>query len=79
MNLRSKEKSIAQEIASSLNDPESLSLYELYARKYSEPLLRKILDEVLRVPAERIKKSRGALFTYLLKKYAHSKQYNDRD
>ena len=79
MKSRSKEKSFAQELALSLNDHESLSLYESYARRYSESLLQKILEEVLQVPIERIRKSRGALFTYLLKKYAHNSHNNHRD
>lgn len=79
MNTSSEEKPIAEELAFSLNDRESFQLYKSYAQTYPESLLRKILAEVLAVPIERIKKSRGALFTYLLKKYAHSKQYNHRD
>ena len=70
---------MARELAFSLNDPECLSLYESYTQTYPESLLRKILGEVLEVPAERIKKSRGALFTYLLKKYAHPKYNNHRN
>lgn len=61
---------IAEEITLALNDRENFSLYEFYARKYPESLLRKIVADVLKVPEERIRKSRGALFTYLLKKYA---------
>lgn len=79
MESLSEEKKFAQEIALSLNDPESLPLYKLYVQKYPESLLREILDEVLQVPIERIKKSRGALFTYLLKKHVHYRYNNHRD
>ena len=70
---------LGEELTLALNDRENRSLYEYYARKYPESLLRKLLASVLRVPNERIRKSRGALFTYLLKRYAHNEQNNHRD
>ncbi len=77
MSLSQEEKILAEELAISLNDQGSRQLYETFAAEYPEYLLRRILEEVLRVPAARIKKSRGALFTYLLRKYAASKSNND--
>jgi len=78
MTQATKAQFIAQEIAVALNDKPNVSLYEFYAQSYPEPLLRAILANVLRVPEERIKKSRGALFTYLVKKYANNQQHNHR-
>ncbi|MBI1805093.1 MAG: hypothetical protein HY033_10235 [Ignavibacteriae bacterium] len=79
MTHESESQLLGEELALALNDRENRSLYEYYARNYPESLLRKLLASVLRVPNERIKKSRGALFTYLLKQYAHSKHNNGRN
>jgi hypothetical protein len=61
-----KEEKLAREIADVLNDPEALPLYTGFAEKYTEAFLRKILQRVLSVPQEQIRKTRGALFTYLV-------------
>jgi DNA replicative helicase MCM subunit Mcm2 (Cdc46/Mcm family) len=68
---------LASELAEALDDRESLSLYVSYARTYPAPLLKRALAEALSVPVEKIRKSRGALFTYLVRKYAN-KNTNDR-
>lgn len=65
-----KSKELAMDIAAALADQENLALYISYCRKYPIWLLRKVLGEVKEIPAERIKKSRGALFNYLVQKYA---------
>lgn len=39
---------------------------------WGEPTIRRVLDEVDRVPAERIRKSRAALFRYLITRTAES-------
>jgi len=65
-----KEELLALDLAKELNDRKNLSLYLHYARCYPEPFLRKVLGEVKEIPEERIKKSKAALFTYLVKKYA---------
>jgi hypothetical protein len=68
---RSREERLALEIAKVLGDPDSLYHYIQICQKYPERLIRQILDEVLAVPACRIRKSRGALFTFLVKKRSH--------
>lgn len=65
-----KENSLASFLADSLNNLEGLPVYQSYARRYSEGILRKVLSEAKETPANKIKKSRSHLFTYLLKKYA---------
>ncbi len=65
-----RERHIAYDLAKSLNDLQSFALYLSYARKYPEPFLRKILALVLEIPPEKINKSRGALFNYLIQKHA---------
>jgi hypothetical protein len=62
----SKEERLAREIADALNDNESLAIHITFAKKYSEAFLRKILQKVLSIPEDQIRKTRGALFTYLV-------------
>jgi hypothetical protein len=57
---------LANEIADCLNDRESLPLYLGFARKYKDEHLRKILKRVMSIPDEQIKKTRGALFTFIV-------------
>jgi len=65
-----KSKELAMDIARALEDQENLALYISYCRRYPLPLLRRVLDEVRQIPSEKIKRSRGALFNYLVQKYA---------
>jgi len=60
------EEKFAREIADALNDLEAIPLYESFTRKYSEAYLRKLLQRVLSIPESQIRKTRGALFTYLV-------------
>lgn len=62
---------IALELANELNDTDNLAFYIKCTRKYPETILRKALSMALKMPAYKIKKSRGALFNYLVHKYAH--------
>lgn len=61
----------AQIIAADLQDTESLRKYVIYCRKYPGHIMQKAWGAAKTVPTEKIKKSRAALFFYLLKKYAH--------
>lgn len=61
---------LAIEIAESLDDLEALPLYQDFTERFHEDLLRKILMKVLSIPSDKIKKTRGALFTYLVKNHA---------
>ena len=58
---------LANEIADTLNDRDSLAMHLQFARKYQEEFLRKILARVMSIPDSKIRKSRGALFTALVK------------
>jgi hypothetical protein len=64
-----KEQKLAREIADALNDMEALTVYESFTEKYKEEFLRRILQRVLSVPQDQIRKTRGALFTYLIKQH----------
>ena len=71
---KTKKELLAVDLAKELNDKRNLPLYLYYSKKYPEPLIRKALGEVKEIPPKRIKKSKAALFTYLLKKYDENKK-----
>ena len=64
-----QEVRLANEIAETLNDRGSLQLFLHFAEKYKEEHLRSILEKVMSIPERKIKKTRGALFTYLVSQY----------
>jgi hypothetical protein len=70
---QSREEALAQELAERLGDPGGLPSYLKDARRYSEPFIRSILSQGLEYPPERIQKSRGALFNWLIR---HHKERN---
>ena len=61
-----EERRLANEIADTLNDKNSIVLHLQYARKYKETFLRRILNQVMSVAEDKIKKSRAALYTFLI-------------
>ena len=61
-----KEEKLAREIANALNDMDSLPVHIAFVEKYSEAHLRKTLQKVLSIPENQIRKTRGALFTFLV-------------
>ena len=67
---------LAWDLAKALDDPRGINLYRSYCRKYPEELLRKALGEAKAVPAHAIKKGRGALFNYLVQRYAQGTTEN---
>lgn len=71
-----QEKKLAYEIADTLHDHEALTLYLGYTRRYTEAFLRKILIRVLSVPDHKIRKTRGALFTYLVGKHGEENNHS---
>lgn len=60
---------LAHEIAERLNDPEALSLYLSYTQQISHERLREILNKVCSIPEKQIRRTRGALFTFLVGQY----------
>lgn len=73
----SKEEKLANELADTLSDQESLPFYRDMVEKYSESFLRGKLKKVMSIPADQIRKTRGALFTYLIKQ--HEGRYDSRN
>lgn len=62
----------AHEIADTLNDQEAFPLYLSYVQKYQEAFLRKILARVMSIPDHKIRRTRGALFTFLVNQHGNS-------
>ena len=69
---------LAHDLADGLEDKERYPLYLSYAKQYPESLLRELLSHVKETPSQRIKKSRGAFFTFLLKKYGNKPSEDSR-
>ena len=66
-----------EELTKRLGNGDGLSFYRSLCDRYPQDILCRALSEVEAIPAERIKKSRGALFTYLVKKYAQEEKENN--
>ena len=66
------EVKLANEIAETLKDKDALPLFLAYVRKYKEDHLRRILAKVMSIPEASIRKSRGALFTFLVNQHGGS-------
>jgi hypothetical protein len=67
-NPRTREEELALELALTLQDRKGLPFYIHCAREYPEPFLRGVLHNVMEIPDYKIKRSRGALFNYLVRK-----------
>lgn len=65
-----------ERIAEALGDQSNIELYALIARTIPSITIQRALDETLAVPAERIRKSRAALFIHLIRKYAKPQAEN---
>lgn len=64
-----KEEILAGDLAYGLDDIPNFAFYLSVARKYPGDFLRKIFTQVKDVPSSKIRKSKGALFNYLVQKY----------
>jgi hypothetical protein len=71
MNLTQKQERLANEIASALNDMDSIQLHRQFVQKYSEEHLRKCLEVALKVKEEKVRKSRGAIYTAHVLRYGY--------
>lgn len=69
------QNSLAFEIAEAFDDLGSLARYEDLVESYPEAAVQRAFRETRLMPQDRVRKSRGALFTYLLKNHA----YDDND
>lgn len=63
-----QEELLALDLAKGLNDTANFAFYLSASQQYPEEALRTIYREVKETPSHKIKRSRGALFCFLLKK-----------
>ncbi len=61
------EERVAQDLAVALSDPEGLPFYRSCAKRYPAELLRRVLADVMEIPEHMIKRSRAALFNFLVR------------
>lgn len=71
-----REDALARDLAAGLNDEANLGFYLSVCRKYPEEILWMIYGRVKQFPERKIKKSKGALFNYLIQKYAKDNNRN---
>jgi len=69
-SLQSTKKKLAIEIAKEFKEAEKVALYEALLDRYEETTIRQAFEDTKKVPLEKIKKSKSALFMFLLRKYA---------
>jgi hypothetical protein len=68
---KTKSEHLAAMLAAAFNDEEKIGLYVVYCKKHPHEVIQRAFADAQNFPEERIKKSRVALFFYLLKRYAH--------
>lgn len=68
-------KRVARKIAKSFKDDANYRFYLAYCQRYPMKIIWRAFIEVQHIPPDRIRKSKGALFNYLVQKYA--KEYNE--
>ena len=66
----SHEIKLANEIAETLKDRDSITLHLQYARKYKEEFLRRVLAKVMSLPDSKIRRTRAALYVFLINQSA---------
>lgn len=68
--IQSKQELLARDIAEALGDHDHFSIYLSCAERYTESFLRRVLAETKLTPDRKIRKSRAALFNFLINHYA---------
>ena len=61
---------LARSIAEEFDDGKNIAVYREQCRRFPADVIRRACDEALAVPPEQVKRSRLALFLYLVKKHA---------
>lgn len=66
---KTQEAHLALELATKLSDTDNFACYMDLAKRYNEAHLRRMLCVVQKTDEKYIKRSRGALFVYLVKNF----------
>ena len=70
---KSEPEALALEVAKGLDDIENAEYYLSFCPRYPKEIIQRAFEKAKDIPEEKIKKSRGALFTFLVKEYAQDK------
>jgi hypothetical protein len=76
---QARQELLAWDLATALDDPAGIRFYRCCARRYPEAQLRRILAGVMEIPPEKIRRSRAALFNFLIQKHAPKSTRHHRD
>lgn len=71
-----EQDALAHNIAAAFDDTDCLRQYLVCCRKYPPAVVQKAFQDARSFPPAQIKKSRAAIFFYLVKHYAHQAAYN---
>jgi hypothetical protein len=71
------EERLARQVAEGLDDLENLALYRSYCRRFPADLILKAYVRAREPTPDRIRKSRGALFNFLVQLYAKKRNLDD--
>jgi hypothetical protein len=63
------EVKLANHIAETLKDRDSIALFLTFTRKYNEKFLLETLAKVMSIEEAKIRRTRGALFTFLVNQH----------
>jgi hypothetical protein len=76
---KNENQELARQIAEDFGEPEEFGLFVNLLKRYPESLIRRAYEETQSIPLHKIRKSKAAVFLYLVKKYArqgHQHQWN---
>ena len=72
------EDQLALDIAKAFEDENHIPMYRSLISKFDKTAIKRAFDEAQAIPESKIKKSRTALFIYLVKKYGNTKNKNTK-
>jgi len=80
-NQNTMQNDLASRIAAGLGEPEELKTFRQIIQRFPEAAVLRAYEEARNFPIEKIRKSKGAIFNYLVNKYArqHQRLENPRD
>lgn len=73
---QSKREHFAHTMAQTFNDSERVNLYLNCCKRYPLSLVYRAYAEAKSIPLDQVRKSRAAIFFYLIKKYSHDRRQN---
>lgn len=65
---------LALEVATALGEPKKIPLYRMVCENRSEEIVRRALTGSLKTPKDKVRKTRSAIFFFLLNKYANEQK-----